>query len=51
MTQVEDLARLSATGDPGQPLALAASPAPRAAAGVDRRLAEAEFRPIYQRSA
>jgi len=32
-----------------QPAAPAALPAPQAAARVDRRLAEAEFRPIYER--
>jgi hypothetical protein len=48
MAQAEDLVRLSATSDPGQPLASAASLAPHAPADVDRRLAVAEFRPIYQ---
>jgi hypothetical protein len=48
---IEDLVRLGVTGDPGQPPASAASPAPHAPADVDRRLAVAEFRPIYQRSA
>ena len=47
--KIEDFARLGVTEDPDRPPAPVGSPTPRRAAGVHRRLAVAEFRPIYYR--
>ena len=47
--EIEDLATLGVTDDPGRPSAPVASLVPRRAAGVDRPLAVGEFWTIYQR--